>query len=92
MLIELSCSGCPCRFSAEPETTADEVLDRMVDNGLWFTLAEGKTFEDMIIAAVLRRGRIRCGECGRAVSINEASLGSNTPRRFADRSSHGAAV
>jgi hypothetical protein len=96
MPIELSCPGCSCGFSAEPDTSADEVLDRMIDDGLWFTLAEGKTFEDMIIAAVLRRGRIRCGECGRAVSINEESLGRNMPRRFAlrhpERPSHGAAV
>jgi hypothetical protein len=75
MQIELCCAGCPCRFSAPPETPADEILDRMIDQGVWFTLAEGNTFEDMIIAALLRRGNIRCADCGEAVSLQEESIG-----------------
>jgi hypothetical protein len=75
MQIELGCPGCPCRFSAPPETPADQVLDRMIDEGIWFTLAEGNTFEDMVIAALLRRGNIRCADCGSDVSFHEESLG-----------------
>jgi len=82
MPIALRCPSCPCCFRAAPETPADEVLDRMIDEGPWFALAEGKTFEDMLITALLRRGNIRCGECGRAVSIDEESLGRVSRKRF----------
>jgi hypothetical protein len=50
----------------------------MIDEGPWFALAEGKTFEDMIFAALVRRGKIRCPECGKPVSIHEESLGELT--------------
>ena len=70
MHIELRCPGCPCRFRAAPELPADEVLDRMIDEGPWFALAGGETFEDMVFAAVTARGRILCPECGRSVSIH----------------------
>jgi hypothetical protein len=47
----------------------------MIDEGPWFALADGKTFEDMIFAALMRRGKIRCPECGKPVAIQEESLG-----------------
>jgi len=74
MHIELRCPGCPCRFGAAPDAPADEVVDRMIDDGPWFALAEGPTFEDMIFAALLARGKIRCPDCGRPVAIHEESL------------------
>jgi len=75
MHIELRCPRCPCQFSAPPDTPADTVIDRMIDEGPWFALADGKTFEDMIFAALMRRGKIRCPECGKPVAIQEESLG-----------------
>jgi hypothetical protein len=71
MHIELRCPGCPCRFRAAPGLPADEVLDRMIDEGPWFALARGATFEDMVFAALTARGRILCPECGRSVSIHQ---------------------
>ena len=75
MQIELRCPSCPCHFSACPDTPAAEILDQMTEDGPWFALGEGETFEDMIIAALLHRGRIGCPECHAPVAIGEASLG-----------------
>jgi hypothetical protein len=75
MHIELRCRECPCRFHAAPDTPADEVLDRMIEEGPWFALARGETFEVMVRAALRARGTIRCPECGRAVAVAGGSLG-----------------
>ena len=75
MRIELHCPCCSCHFSAEPDAPAAEVLDRMTDQGPWFALGDGETFEDMIFAALTARGKIRCPECRQAVCISEESLG-----------------
>jgi hypothetical protein len=83
MQIELRCPRCPCRFSAAPETPADQVVDLMIEEGPWFALARGETFEDMIFAALVARGKIRCPECGVAVAIHEESLGRLTRERLA---------
>jgi hypothetical protein len=82
MQIELRCPACPCRFRAEPTTPADEVVEKMIDEGPWYALAEGATFEDMIFAALLRRGAIHCPECDRTVSVQEVSLGRHARQRF----------
>ena len=75
MQIELYCPDCCCRFAADPDTPAAEVLDRMTEEGPWYALGEGETFEDMIFAALTARGEIRCPECGEPVAISEESLG-----------------
>jgi hypothetical protein len=77
MHIELRCPRCPCRFSAAPATPASEVLDRMTDDGPWFALASGETFQEMLMAALRARGRIRCPECGTAVAV-----GGKPPGRY----------
>jgi hypothetical protein len=74
MQINLRCPRCPCCFSASPDTPADEIIERMIDEGPWYALAEGSTFEDMIFAALLTRGRIGCPDCGKSVAIVEESL------------------
>lgn len=74
MQIELRCRRCASHFSAPPDTPYAEVLDRMIDEGPWFGLAEGDTFEDMIFAALTTRGAIRCSDCSRPVAVNEQSL------------------
>ncbi|HZU38879.1 MAG TPA: hypothetical protein VFA18_23330 [Gemmataceae bacterium] len=75
MQIELSCPLCHCRLAADPESPAAEVIDRMTEEGPWFALGDGETFEDMIFAALMERGVIGCPECGEPVAINEQSLG-----------------
>jgi hypothetical protein len=77
MHIELRCPRCPCRFSAAPATPASEVLDRMTDDGPWFALASGETFQEMLSAAIRARGRICCPDCGTSVAI-----GRRLPLRF----------
>jgi hypothetical protein len=74
MLLELRCPSCACHFRAPPETPYADVLDRMSDEGHWFGLAGGDTFEDMIVAALARRGTIRCPECLDGVVVGEQSL------------------
>ena len=43
MQIELYCPDCCCRFAADPDTPAAEVLDRMTEEGPWYALGEGET-------------------------------------------------
>ncbi len=69
MHIQLHCPRCACHFSAPPETPALDIINRMTDDGPWFGLAEGDTFEDMVFAALLARGKICCPECLSAVSV-----------------------
>jgi hypothetical protein len=78
MQVELFCPHCCCRFVAEPETPAAEVLDRMDTDGPWYALGDGETFEDMIFSTILSCGDIRCGACGEAVHVSEESLGQLT--------------
>jgi hypothetical protein len=47
----------------------------MTIEGPWFGLARGKTFEDMIFAALAARGAILCPNCSEPVTVNEVSLG-----------------
>ncbi|HZT83167.1 MAG TPA: hypothetical protein VFA26_23260 [Gemmataceae bacterium] len=75
MQVELYCPSCSCRFAAAPETPAAEIIDRMAEEGPWYALGDGETFEDMIFTALTSRGEIRCPECGEPVSVTEESLG-----------------
>ena len=74
MTIELACLSCPCRFEAAADVPADDVVRRMTEEGPWFGLAPGRTFEDMIFNALARRGRILCPECGDAAAVHDASF------------------
>ena len=75
MKVELHCPACESRFLAPPETPAAAVLDRMADEGPWYALGDGETFEDMIFNTLVSCGRIRCSECGEDASVSEESLG-----------------
>ena len=75
MRIELQCTSCPCRFVAPAKTSAEDIHERMADDGSWYALGDGNTFEDMIFSSLVDRGAIRCPECGDLVSVNEESLG-----------------
>lgn len=74
MRVELYCEKCACCFVAHPESSAEEVLDRMFDEGPWYGLGDGETFEDMIFTALTERGDILCPDCGEPVSVHEESL------------------
>jgi hypothetical protein len=74
MKIELHCHDCCSRFSAAADTPADDIVDRMIDDGPWYALASGETFEEMVRAALTDRGRILCPDCGQALSIREGGL------------------
>jgi hypothetical protein len=71
MPIELRCPLCGCQLTARPDAPYEEVLDRMTDEGPWFALAEGDTFEDMVFAALASRGAIHCPDCQGAVAVSE---------------------
>jgi hypothetical protein len=75
MQVELYCESCTCCFTAPPETAADEIVERMIDDGPWYGLGEGQTFEDMIFSALTSRGAIYCPCCGEPVNVSEESLG-----------------
>lgn len=69
MWIRLFCACCSCQYRSPVETPASQVLDQMTDDSPWFALAEGDTFEGMVSAALDRRGRILCPECGEEVQV-----------------------
>lgn len=75
MQIELLCPNCSCRFAAPPETSAAEILERMSQNGPWYFLGDGDTFEDMIFATLTADGDISCPDCMEPVQVSEESLG-----------------
>ena len=75
MKIELYCKCCECRFVAPPDTSAEDVSDRMFEDGPWYALGDGETFEDMIFSTLTERGEIWCPECGEPVAVSEESLG-----------------
>jgi uncharacterized Zn-finger protein len=69
MEMELSCPSCGCRFSAAAETSAEDIVRRMTEEGPWYALAAGGCFRDMIHTALEHRGRIVCPECGALVRV-----------------------
>jgi hypothetical protein len=73
MVIELRCPSCACHLSAAYDTPAEEILDLMTESGPWFALGRGRTFADMVNAALAARGRICCPECRDDVSVDEES-------------------
>jgi hypothetical protein len=75
MQVELYCPFCSHSFVASPELPAAEVLDRMAEEGPWYALGDGETFEDMIFSTLFACGNIRCAECGGIAHVNEQSLG-----------------
>ena len=75
MQVELYCPQCDCRFAESPDTPAAEVLDRMADDGPWYALGDGETFEDMIFSTLTAEGEIDCAQCGEPVHVSEESLG-----------------
>lgn len=83
MQIHLYCPYCLCQFDAPADTPASEILDRMTDDAPWFALAEGETFEDMVLAALDMRGKILCPDCRQSVLVGVKSLG-----RIADEAPH----
>jgi hypothetical protein len=75
MQVELYCPHCESRFAESPDAPAAEVMDRMADDGPWYALGDGETFEDMIFTTLFSCGAIRCPDCGEPVSVSEQSLG-----------------
>jgi hypothetical protein len=75
MRVELVCAACENRFAASPDTPAASVLEQMADEGPWYALGDGETFEDMIFNTLVGCGRIRCSTCGEEAHVTEESLG-----------------
>jgi hypothetical protein len=75
MQVELYCPSCCTSFLADPHTPAQQVLDRMAEEGPWYALGDGETFEDMIFTTLFACGTIRCADCGEPASVTEQSLG-----------------
>jgi hypothetical protein len=74
MQIELSCPSCPCRFVAASEAKLEQIVERMIEDGTWYALAEGNSFEHMIRVALEKRGAIHCPECGAVVEVRESDV------------------
>jgi len=85
--MELICPDCNCRFSAPAETTEEDIVQRMTEEGPWYALAAGNCFRDMIGTALRRRGRIACPDCGALVRVRIAGIAraSVNKARWTDR-------
>ena len=75
MQVELYCSNCCTSFVAAPDTPASQVIDQMAEEGPWYALGDGATYEDMIFSTLTEHGHICCPECGDPVNVSEESLG-----------------
>ena len=75
MQVELYCSNCCTSFVAAPDTPASQVIDQMAEEGPWYALGDGETYEDMIFSTIFACGTIRCADCGHSASVSEQSLG-----------------
>jgi len=75
MQIELYCNCCASRFVAPPQASSIEITDRMFQQGPWYALGDGETFEDMIFTTLTQQGHIACPDCGEPVAVSEESLG-----------------
>jgi hypothetical protein len=73
MPIELVCPYCPFHFRARADAPANEILERMIEEGPWFALGNGETFGKMIFTALTTRGAIRCPECLEDVIVLDES-------------------
>lgn len=69
MEMELICPNCNCRLSAPAETSEEDILRRMTDEGPWYALGAGDCFRNMIHTALEHRGRIVCPECRALVRV-----------------------
>jgi hypothetical protein len=78
MQVELYCPHCCMSFVADPKTPARDVLDRMAEEGPWYALGDGATYEDMIFSTLFACGNIRCATCGEPANVSEQSLGQMT--------------
>lgn len=74
MQAELYCTHCHNHFTA-PDASAAQALQRITQEGPWCALGDGETFEDHLSAALNEQEPIYCPECGRAVTLDEESLG-----------------
>jgi len=74
MQVELYCSHCEASFTAAPDTPAGEILGRMAEDGPWYALGDGETYEDMIFSTLFACGHVRCASCGESASVREESL------------------
>jgi hypothetical protein len=75
MDIELFCTTCGSHFVAPAHARENEIHERMTDDGAWYDLGDGHTFEDMIFSTLTQRGAICCPRCGDLVHVSEESLG-----------------
>lgn len=73
MHIDLSCPTCSCEFTAPLRLPATAVREQMAEGGCRYRLAEGETFEEMILATLVREGYVGCPDCGGAVVLSEGS-------------------
>ena len=86
MKLELHCPRCACHLAAAPDTPWSDLVAQMADEGPWFALANGETFEEMVWNALLSRGSIRCPQCQEPVSVREQSLGPLIDRLYLEDS------
>ena len=64
--------------TADALAVIEQEVKRMAEEGPWYALGDGETFEDMIFSTLFSCGHIRCSECGEAVNVTEETLGQLT--------------
>jgi hypothetical protein len=83
MQVEWYCPCCCSLFAASPETPFAQVLEQMSEEGPWYTLGDGETFEDVLFTALTSQGEVLCRECGEPLTVSEENLGRLTQEMLA---------
>jgi hypothetical protein len=72
MRIELECSQCHARFPAHADVPLGPALARLAEEGPWFALGDGETWEDRIYSCLCGGEASSC--CGAPAGVSEDSL------------------
>ncbi len=75
MRIELRCSRCSCHIPVPADVPFGRVLERLAEEGPWYALGDGETWEDRIYSCLPAAGEVRCPHCGATVEVSEDDLG-----------------
>jgi hypothetical protein len=75
MQVELHCDRCGGCFLTTLDLAADAALTTLHEEGPWFALGDGETFEDRISVSLSGPGAPHCRDCGAPAVLSEESLG-----------------
>jgi hypothetical protein len=74
MQLELQCCRCAYHSTVYQHPRTSQIWNQLTEEGPWFALGDGQTFEDRISATLIADDETRCPECGGRLAVSEESL------------------